>query len=90
MPFEIHRGTNISHWLSQSAARGDERRGWFTRSDVDRIGDWGFDHIRLPIDEEQLWNEEGKRDAEAFDLLSAAIDWCDRVGLCDAAPSCGC
>jgi endoglucanase len=50
--FEIRRGTNISHWLSQSRARGAERRAWFTEDDVQRIAGWGFDHIRLPIDEE--------------------------------------
>jgi endoglucanase len=55
MAFEINRGTNISHWLSQSQRRGDERRAWFTRQDVQRIAEWGFDHVRIPIDEEQMW-----------------------------------
>lgn len=81
MAFEIHRGTNISHWLSQSRARGEERRAWFTRDDVERIASWGFDHIRLPIDEEQMWNESGTRQAEAFDLLTSAVEWCNDAGL---------
>jgi len=77
----IHRGTNISHWLSQSARRGDERREFFTREDVRRLAAWGFDHIRLPIDEEQMWDEAGRQIAEAFDLLDAALDWCREAGL---------
>jgi endoglucanase len=81
MAFEIHRGTNISHWLSQSEARGEERREWFTQADVERIAEWGFDHIRLPVDEDQMWNENGTRQAEAFDLLAGALDWSDRAGL---------
>ena len=29
----------------------------------------GFDHIRLPVDEEQLWDSSGKRNDDAFQLL---------------------
>lgn len=85
MPFQITRGTNISHWLSQSKKRGEERRTWFTREDVQRIASWGLDHIRLPVDEEQMWAEGPvggqKRETEAFDLMNAALDWCDQAGL---------
>ena len=43
MSFTIHRGTNISHWLSQSNARGEERRQRFTRDDVRRVAREYFD-----------------------------------------------
>jgi endoglucanase len=79
--FEVHRGTNISHWLSQSKARGAQRRAWFTEEDVKRIAGWGFDHIRLPIDEEQMWAGDGSREEEAFQLLNSALDWCASAGL---------
>ena len=46
-PFTIGKGVNISHWLSQSDARGDVRRNYFTRDDVKAIADMGFDHIRI-------------------------------------------
>ncbi|MFW6146409.1 MAG: glycoside hydrolase family 5 protein [Planctomycetota bacterium] len=81
MPLTVHRGTNISHWLSQSARRGEERRAFFTQTDVRRLADWGVDHLRLPVDEEQLWDEAGRPIAEAFDLLDAALDWCRDAGL---------
>ena len=73
--FEIRRGTNISHWLSQSRRRGPGRREWFTEKDVKLIASLGFDHIRLPIDEEQMWDEAGNKEAEAFELLHNAIGW---------------
>lgn len=79
--FSFRRGTNISHWLSQSKERSGSRLAWFTRDDMQRIADWGFDHIRLPVDEVQLWDEEGRQDAEAFGLLDAALDWADECGL---------
>lgn len=81
MSFEIHRGTNISHWLSQSTARGEERRRWFASRDVERIAGWGLDHIRLPVDEEQLWGPDGDMEPEACELLAAAVEWCERSGL---------
>jgi endoglucanase len=81
MPFDIHRGTNISHWLSQSQARGEERRRYFTRTDVQRLAGLGLDHLRIPIDEEQMWDEKGVRDREAFSLLDSALDWCHEAGL---------
>jgi len=74
--FKVKRGTNISHWLSQSSRRGEERRTWFTREDVAFLAGLGLDHLRLPIDEEQMWDESGKAEAEAFDLLNQALDWC--------------
>jgi len=74
--FEIRRGTNISHWLSQSDKRGEARRAWFTEKDVKYIASLGFDHIRLPADEEQLWDERGNKEKEAFELLHSAMNWC--------------
>ena len=56
-PFKIHRGTNIAHWLSQSERRGEARDTFFTQKDIAFIDSMGFDHIRLPIDEEQMWKE---------------------------------
>jgi endoglucanase len=81
MTFQIHRGTNISHWLSQSQGRGQLRRDFFTEADVQQIAGWGMDHLRLPIDEEQMWTADGQREAEAFDLLNQALDWADKAGL---------
>lgn len=81
MPFTIHRGTNISHWLSQSDRRGTERQAWFTRDDVRRLAAFGLDHLRLPLDEEQLWAESGAREAEAWELMHACLEWCQAEKL---------
>ena len=73
--FRINRGTNIAHWLSQSEKRGKERINFFTESDIKRIAAMGCDHIRIPIDEEQMWDEAGNRHDEAFQLLENGIEW---------------
>jgi len=80
-PCLFKRGTNISHWLSQSDQRGAARRKFFTQDDVKRIADWGFDHIRLPIDEQQMWSNSGAQESEAFDLMDSALDWAEASGL---------
>ncbi len=80
-PFQIKRGTNIAHWLSQSTRRGEDRAAFFTEKDVKYIDSLGFDHIRLPIDEEQMWDETGKRNDDAFALLNNCLDWCSKAGL---------
>lgn len=74
--FRISRGVNVSHWLSQSSTRGQRRQTYFTEKDVEYIAKLGYDHIRLPVDEEQLWDEGGKKEAEAFTLLTNAVNWC--------------
>ena len=79
--FSIKRGTNIAHWLSQSKKRGQERADFFTKADVDFIKSKGFDHIRLPVDEEQLWDSTGKRNEDAFQLLQNYMTWVHDAGL---------
>lgn len=81
MAFNPGCGTNISHWLSQSEKRGKQRIDWFIREDVSRIADMGFNHIRIPIDEVQMWREDGSVDNESFDLLNSSIYWCERENL---------
>ena len=74
-PFTLNRGLNVSHWLSQTEIRGVERENYVTDKDFKLIAELGFDHVRLPIDEEQMWNEKGERNDEAFKLLHKAIKW---------------
>ena len=49
--FRINRGTNLSHWLSQSEERGEARRQHIQEDDFERLEQLGFDFVRLPIDE---------------------------------------
>jgi endoglucanase len=79
--FKLHTGVNVSHWLSQSSARGEERRRYITRADFDTIASLGFDHVRIPIDEEQFWDSLGNQRPEAFELLDNAVRWSFAAGL---------
>jgi endoglucanase len=79
--FHINKGTNIGHWLSQSKQRGEERQRFIQERDIRFIDSVGFDHIRLPIDEEQMWDENEKRHDDAFALMQNCLEWARREGL---------
>ena len=79
--FRIKRGTNVSHWLSQSEQRGEIRRLHIQEDDFDRLEDLGFDFVRIPIDEVQFWDEQGNKLPEAWTLLNNALDWARKHNL---------
>lgn len=79
--FVIKRGTNLSHWLSQSRVLGEERAKRVTEADIERLAGLGFDHVRIPIDEVQFWDEEGNKHQDAWDLLTTSLDYCMNNGL---------
>lgn len=81
IPFAINKGVNISNWLSQSDIRGEERKNYFTEAEVQQLAGFGFDHIRLPVDEEQLFTEDGQKIPEAFELMHNAIKWCEKANM---------
>lgn len=73
--FAIKRGINLSHWLSQVFG-WSPREKFITETDIRLIHEIGFDHVRLPIDEEELWTESGVQIPEAFSYMTKCIDWC--------------
>ena len=79
--FRIKRGTNISHWLSQSEQRGEARRLHIQEDDFAHLEELGFDFVRIPIDEVQFWDEDGKQLPEAWGLLNNALDWAKKHNL---------
>ena len=81
MTFKIKRGTNISHWLSQSEERGEIRRSRLTKKDVEVLAAAGLDHLRLPVDEVQMWDDSGAKIAEAWEILDEALGWTLALGM---------
>ncbi|MDO4510257.1 MAG: cellulase family glycosylhydrolase [Bacteroidales bacterium] len=79
--FQIHRGTNLSHWLSQSQERGEARAKHIQEDDIARLDSLGFDFVRIPIDEEQFWDEKGNTLPEAWGLLRNVLNLCGKHHL---------
>jgi endoglucanase len=78
--FEIRRGVNLSHWLSQCFG-WSPRATFITEDDIRFIARVGYDHVRIPIDEKELWTTDGRPSEEAFGYLTRALDWCARHKL---------
>ena len=79
--FRIKRGTNLSHWLSQTNVRGAERKEHIQEDDFQRLHELGFDHVRIPIDEVQFWDEDHNQLPQAWELLDNALDWARKYEL---------
>lgn len=77
----LGKGTNLAHWLSQTRRKGKARYDFITEKDIGYIAQLGFEHVRLPIDEMQMWDEEGHRDESAFEIMHNAIRWSLDNGL---------
>ena len=67
--------------MSQSNVRGENRAVFFTEADVKFLSEVGFDHLRLPVDEEQMFAPDGSKEKEAFSLLHNALSWCQKYRL---------
>ena len=78
--FTVNKGLNISHWLSQVYGFSP-RATYITEKDIAFIDSCGFDHIRLPFDEKELWDEKGVRHDTAFAYLDSCVNWALKYDL---------
>ena len=79
--FEIKRGVNISHWLSQSFMSPERRASYMTEDDFATFAAEGFDHVRLPIDETTMWTRDHEKIEVNWQHLHNALDWCMKYDL---------
>ena len=78
--FKLKRGVNLSHWLSQ-AEGWPSRDRFITEKDIAFIASIGYDHVRIPIDEAEMWNTDGKAIEESMACLTHCLDWCGQYHL---------
>jgi hypothetical protein len=76
---EIQVGINLGGWLSQYPVYDhDYFRTFITQDDIRRIADWGFDHVRLPVDYPVLEADArpGQFLQQGFAYLDHCMQWC--------------
>ena len=78
--FKLHRGVNLSHWLSQNFG-WSPKETFITEQDIKFIDSVGYDHVRIPIDEAELWDTTGKPIDESFSYLVRCLNWCAKYNL---------
>ena len=80
----LKKGVNLGGWISQFGEM-DHRHfeSFIQREDIFRIRDWGFDHVRLPVDYVVLEDAShpGHWDDRGFDYIHNCLDWCEAAGL---------
>ena len=69
--FSVLRGINISHWLSQV---GNSHPIKYDDQDATWLNTMGFDNVRLPIDEVNLWDSTGAPIEANWKILYQGID----------------
>ncbi len=77
-------GVNLGGWISQYPAYSHRHFETFiTVDDVKRIADWGFDHIRLPLDYPVLEDDAkpGLYKESGFEYVESCVNWCRENGL---------
>lgn len=77
-------GINLGGWISQYPSYDhDHFQNFITESDIKRIGDWGFDHVRLPVDYPVLEddNQPGILKNSGQDYINNCLDWCIQNNL---------
>jgi endoglucanase len=78
--FEIKRGVNLSHWLSQDFGWAPKYT-YINENDVRFIDSIGYDHVRIPLDEKEMWDSTGMPIKEAFKCLTNCLEWCKKYDL---------
>ncbi|MHB8806610.1 MAG: glycoside hydrolase family 5 protein [Anaerolineaceae bacterium] len=80
----LKKGINVGGWLSQYPTYDyDHFKSFIQAMDIQRIAEWGFDHIRLPVDYPVFEDDKdpGRYLQNGFDYVHTCLDWCGQAGL---------
>ena len=78
---KLNKGINLGGFLSQCDHTKEHYQTFITQNDIKRIADWGFDHVRLPIDCEVLEHEDASTNERDIIHVTDTVSWCKEAGL---------
>lgn len=78
---ELNRGINLGGYLSQCVHTQEHYDSFIAEEDIRQIAEWGFDHVRLPIDYEVLEQEDGTCREDGYERVYRVVDWCMKYRL---------
>lgn len=71
------KGVNLGGWLSQGSLEVEHLDSFIKEEDIKRIKDMGCDHLRLPVDFENIYDEMNKCDNPiGYKYIDLCIKWC--------------
>ena len=75
-------GVNVGGWISQFGTYDENHFDTFiVESDIKEIAEFGFDHVRVPVDYMVLEDEDGNFKERGFAHLEDCRKWCEKYGL---------
>ena len=77
----FYRGVNLGGWLSQCDYSEKRMDSFITQEDFARIADWGFDHVRLPVDYDVIQNADGTMKEQGLERVDRALGYAGKCGL---------
>lgn len=77
----FQRGVNLGGWLSQGKLEKQHLDTFILEPDIAKIASWGADHVRLPVDFENIENPDGSEKTEGYGYIDACVAWCRKYGL---------
>lgn len=75
------KGINLGGWLSQAELTKEHCDTFITEGDIKQIAEWGFDHVRLPVDYNLVQDNNGSLIESGFAYIDNCIEWCGKYGL---------
>lgn len=78
---KLECGINLGGYLSQCKHETQHYQNFIHESDLKQIADWGFDHVRIPVDYEVLEDEKGNEIKSGYSYVKQVLDWCTKYHL---------
>lgn len=78
---KLLRGMNLGGYLSQCMHHHGHYRTFIQEADIKQIADWGFDHVRLPIDYNVIEDGVGNEKPEGYGYIDQLLEWCNTYDL---------
>lgn len=75
------KGVNLGGWLSQGKLDKEHLETFIAENDIAVIASWGCDHVRLPVDFENIENADGTEKAAGYVYIDNCIEWCRKNNL---------
>ena len=75
-------GVNVGGWISQFGTYDENHFDtYILEEDIREISEFGFDHVRVPVDYMVLEDEDGNIKERGFAHLTDCYKWCVKYGL---------
>lgn len=78
---KLNSGINLGGYLSQCNHETEHYEHFIGEDDLKRIAEWGFDHVRIPIDYEVFEDENGNKKKEGYGYVEQLLKWCKQYNL---------